>query len=162
MTSSSVNALVQPLGEMPPDAITFGRTEAMQAVRERLTKLAGANVPVLIQGESGTGKDIIARMIHAASPWRGGPWVKVNCPAIPGTLLESELFGYERGAFTGALAQKIGRFELSVPINAVTGAAEDQRRQICHWKACCMTEMSRIMRTWPGWEECLALASLRS
>jgi two-component system, NtrC family, response regulator AtoC len=109
----SVNTLVQPLGEMPPDSIVFGRTEAMQAVRERLTKLASANVPVLIQGESGTGKDIIARMIHAASPWRTGPWVKVNCPAIPGTLLESELFGYEKGAFTGAYGVKPGRVEMA-------------------------------------------------
>jgi two-component system response regulator AtoC len=112
-TVSSVNSLVQPLGEMPPEAIVFGRTEGMRAVRERLTKLAGANVPVLIQGESGTGKDIIARMIHAASPWRTGPWVKVNCPAIPGTLLESELFGYERGAFTGAYGMKPGRVEMA-------------------------------------------------
>jgi two-component system response regulator AtoC len=98
---------------MPPDAIVFGRTEGMQAVRDRLTKLASANVPVLIQGESGTGKDIIARMIHAASPWRTGPWVKVNCPAIPGTLLESELFGYEKGAFTGAYGMKPGRVEMA-------------------------------------------------
>src|SRR5689334_4908322 len=113
MTISSVNTLVQPLGEMPPETIVFGRTESMQAVRERLAKLAGANVPVLIQGESGTGKDIIARMIHAASPWRTGPWVKVNCPAIPGTLLESELFGYEKGAFTGAYGVKPGRVELA-------------------------------------------------
>src|SRR5215467_12138705 len=113
MTSNSVNTLVQPLGEMPPDPIVFGRTEAMQAVRDRLAKLAGANVPVLIQGESGTGKDIIARMIHAASPWRTGPWVKVNCPAIPGTLLESELFGYEKGAFTGAYGVKPGRVEMA-------------------------------------------------
>src|SRR6266536_1073064 len=113
MTSSSVNTLVQPLGEMPPNAIVFGHTEGMQAVHDRLTKLAGANVPVLIQGESGTGKDIIARMIHAASPWRTGPWVKVNCPAIPGTLLESELFGYEKGAFTGAYGTKPGRVELA-------------------------------------------------
>src|ERR1700736_6355971 len=113
MTISSVSTLVQPLGEMPPDAIVFGRTEAMQSVRDRLTKLAGANVPVLIQGESGTGKDIIARMIHAASPWRSGPWVKVNCPAIPGTLLESELFGYEKGAFTGAFGMKPGRVEMA-------------------------------------------------
>jgi two-component system, NtrC family, response regulator AtoC len=113
MTMGSVNTLVQPLGEMPPDSIVFGRTEAMQAVRERLTKLASANVPVLIQGESGTGKDIIARMIHAASPWRTGPWVKVNCPAIPGTLLESELFGYEKGAFTGAYGVKPGRVEMA-------------------------------------------------
>jgi len=113
MTMGSVNTLVQPLGEMPPDSIVFGRTEAMQAVRDRLNKLAGANVPVLIQGESGTGKDIIARMIHAASPWRNGPWVKVNCPAIPGTLLESELFGYEKGAFTGAYGVKPGRVEMA-------------------------------------------------
>jgi two-component system response regulator AtoC len=112
-TSGSVNSLVQPLGEMPPEAVVFGRTEAMQALRERLLKLAGANVPVLIEGESGTGKDIIARMIHAASPWKTGPWVKVNCPAIPGTLLESELFGYEKGAFTGAYGMKPGRVEMA-------------------------------------------------
>src|SRR6202790_602668 len=113
MTTSSVNTLVQPLGEMPPESIVFGRTESMLAVRDRLIKLAGANVPVLIQGESGTGKDIIARMIHTASPWRSGPWVKVNCPAIPGTLLESELFGYEKGAFTGAYGMKPGRVEMA-------------------------------------------------
>ena len=111
--TASVNTLIQPLGEMPPEAIVFGRSEAMQALRDRLNKLAGANVPVLIQGESGTGKDIIARMIHAASPWRTGPWVKVNCPAIPGTLLESELFGYEKGAFTGAYGVKPGRVEMA-------------------------------------------------
>jgi two-component system response regulator AtoC len=70
-------------------------------------------VPVLIQGESGTGKDIIARMIHGRSPWRTGPYVKVNCPAIPGTLLESELFGYEKGAFTGAYGTKPGRVEMA-------------------------------------------------
>src|SRR6476620_175975 len=114
MTSGSVNSLVQPLGEMPPEAIVFGRTEVMGAVRDRLLKLAGANVPVLIQGESGTGKDIIARMVHASSPWRTGPWVKVNCPAIPGTLLESELFGYEKGAFTGAYGVKPGRVDMSL------------------------------------------------
>ncbi len=85
----------------------------MRALRERLAKIAGANVPVLIQGESGTGKDIIARMIHTASPWKTGPWVKVNCPAIPGTLLESELFGYEKGAFTGAFGMKPGRVEMA-------------------------------------------------
>src|SRR5436309_8065487 len=113
MTTSTVNTLVQPLGEMPPEVIVFGRTDNMRAVRERLSKLAAANVPVLIQGESGTGKDIIARMIHAASPWRTGPWVKVNCPAIPGTLLESELFGYEKGAFTGAYGMKPGRVEMA-------------------------------------------------
>jgi two-component system, NtrC family, response regulator AtoC len=111
--ANPVSSLVQPLGEMPPEAVVFGGTEAMQAVRDRLSKLASANVPVLIQGESGTGKDIIARMVHAASPWKTGPWVKVNCPAIPGTLLESELFGYEKGAFTGAFGTKPGRVEMA-------------------------------------------------
>jgi len=85
----------------------------MLAVRERLARLASANVPVLIQGESGTGKDIIARLIHQRSPWKTGPYVKVNCPAIPGTLLESELFGYEKGAFTGAYGMKPGRVEMA-------------------------------------------------
>ena len=85
----------------------------MQSLRDRMDKVASANVPVLIQGESGTGKDIIARMIHGLSPWRTGPFVKVNCPAIPGTLLESELFGYEKGAFTGAYGAKPGRVEMA-------------------------------------------------
>ncbi len=112
-TSGSVNSLVQSLGEMPPDAVMFGKSEQMRSLRERLDKVASANVPVLIGGESGTGKDIVARMIHARSPWRSGPYVKVNCPAIPGTLLESELFGYERGAFTGAYGMKPGRVEMA-------------------------------------------------
>ena len=112
-TANPVNLLAQSIGEIPPDAVVFGRSEAMRALRERLTKVAAANVPVLIQGESGTGKDIIARMIHGLSPWRTGPYVKVNCPAIPGTLLESELFGYEKGAFTGAYGSKPGRVEMA-------------------------------------------------
>ena len=112
-TTGPVSSLVQSLGEIPPEAVVFGRSNAMQAVRERLDKVAGANVPVLIHGESGTGKDIIARMIHAQSPWKTGPFVKVNCPAIPGTLLESELFGYEKGAFTGAYGTKPGRVEMA-------------------------------------------------
>jgi two-component system response regulator AtoC len=85
----------------------------MNSLRDRLGKVASANVPVLIHGESGTGKDIIARMVHCLSPWKSGPFVKVNCPAIPGTLLESELFGYERGAFTGAYGSKPGRVEMA-------------------------------------------------
>jgi two-component system, NtrC family, response regulator AtoC len=113
MTSLSVSYLAQSLGEIPPDNIIFGHSEVMQAVRSRLAKVAAANVPVLITGESGTGKDIIARLIHGLSPWKTGPYVKVNCPAIPGTLLESELFGYERGAFTGAVGSKPGRVEMA-------------------------------------------------
>ena len=99
------------LSDFVPESIMFGKSEAMQTLRSLLVKVASANVPVLIQGESGTGKDIIARMIHGLSPWKGGPLVKVNCPAIPGTLLESEMFGYERGAFTGAYGTKPGWVE---------------------------------------------------
>ncbi len=112
-TTNSVSSLVQSIGEIPPEAIVFGNSETMQTLRARMDKVAAANVPVLIQGESGTGKDIIARMIHGRSPWRTGPYVKVNCPAIPGTLLESELFGYEKGAFTGAYGMKPGRVEMA-------------------------------------------------
>src|ERR1700719_4073151 len=111
--TNSVSSLVHPLGEFPPDAVVFGKSEAMQALRARMDKVAAANVPVLITGESGTGKDIMARLIHGLSPWKSGPFVKVNCPAIPGTLLESELFGYEKGAFTGAYGTKPGRVEMA-------------------------------------------------
>ncbi len=113
ITATPINSLVQSLGEMPPEAVVFGQSGVMRSVRERLTKVASANVPVLIQGESGTGKDIIARMVHTLSPWKTGPYVKVNCPAIPGSLLESELFGYEKGAFTGAYGSKPGRVEMA-------------------------------------------------
>jgi two-component system, NtrC family, response regulator AtoC len=113
LSPNAVSSLVQSLGEIPPDSVVFGNSDVMQTLRRRLEKVANANVPVLIEGESGTGKDIIARMIHTGSPWRTGPYVKVNCPAIPGTLLESELFGYEKGAFTGAYGTKPGRVELA-------------------------------------------------
>ena len=85
----------------------------MLSIRERIDKIAAANVPVLLEGESGIGKDVLARYIHLRSPWSSGPFVKVNCPAVPGTLIESELFGYERGAFTGANAPKPGRVEMA-------------------------------------------------
>src|SRR5215510_14693310 len=98
---------------LPPDEVVFGTSPAMKAVQQRLERVAGANIPILITGESGTGKEIITRMIHQLSPWGSGPFVKVNCPAIPGTLIESELFGYERGAFTGAYGTKAGRVEMA-------------------------------------------------
>jgi len=97
--------------DLPPLEVIFGSTPAMQLVRLKLEQAAKTNIPVLIRGASGTGKEIVARLIHANSPFRSGPFVKVNCPAIPGTLMESELFGYERGAFTGAYARKAGRIE---------------------------------------------------
>jgi two-component system, NtrC family, response regulator AtoC len=99
--------------QLPPEPVIFGHTPAMRDVRQKLERVAGANLSVLVSGESGTGKDIIARLLHLYSPWSNGPFVKVNCPAIPGTLLESELFGYERGAFTGASNTKPGRVELA-------------------------------------------------
>src|ERR1700677_3850362 len=99
--------------ELPPDHVYFGPSETMQAVKQKIGRAAGLNVPVLVLGESGTGKEVLARFIHDRSPWRGGPFVKVNCPAIPGTLLESELFGFQKGAFTGANAAKPGRMELA-------------------------------------------------
>ena len=85
----------------------------MQAVRQRIDKVASSGVPILIQGDSGTGKDLLARFIHDLSSGPENPFVKVNCAAIPGSLLESELFGYEKGAFTGAHSAKPGRVELA-------------------------------------------------
>jgi two-component system, NtrC family, response regulator AtoC len=85
----------------------------MEVIRLKIRKVAGTNVPVLIQGESGTGKEVLARLLHFQAPWSDGPFVKVCCPAIPSTLLESELFGYERGAFTGAYGMKPGRIEMA-------------------------------------------------
>lgn len=83
----------------------------MRSVHRKVDRTAGLNVPILILGESGTGKEVLARHVHGLSPWRDGPFVKVNCAAIPGPLLESELFGYQKGAFTGANTAKPGRIE---------------------------------------------------
>jgi formate hydrogenlyase transcriptional activator len=91
----------------------IGHSPRLKAVLESIRIVAPANSTVLIQGETGTGKEMIARAIHNRSPRKGQAFVKVNCAAIPLGLLESELFGHERGAFTGAIAQKVGRFELA-------------------------------------------------
>jgi two-component system response regulator AtoC len=99
--------------DCPPESAIFGTSEAMKKVRRDLELIASSDVPVLIQGPSGTGKEIIAKLIHRASPLAKGPYVKVNCPAIPDALLESELFGYEKGAFTGAFASKPGLIALA-------------------------------------------------
>ncbi len=107
------SAISQTFGALPPTELIFGSSPAMQAVGTKVEKIAGANLSVLIEGESGTGKDVIARLIHQLSPWSNGPWVKINCPAIPAALMESELFGYEKGAFTGANGSKPGRVEMA-------------------------------------------------
>src|SRR5437773_3472020 len=83
----------------------------MQPIRDLISKVAGTNTTVLLRGESGTGKEVLARALHKASPRVGKQFLKVNCAALPGELLESELFGHEKGAFTGAYRQKPGKFE---------------------------------------------------
>jgi two-component system response regulator AtoC len=112
-TAFASNGHIGALLGVPPETVVFGSTDRMQSLQRKLRVMAQANVPVLVTGENGTGKEILARMIHHQSPWSDGPFVKVNCPAIPGTLLESELFGYERGAFTGAYGSKPGRVEMA-------------------------------------------------
>src|ERR1700726_847395 len=90
-----------------------GNSAALRVVLEQAKRVAAADSTVLIQGETGPGKELIAHAIHKASPRSGHPLIKLNCAAIPFDLLESELFGHERGAFTGAVSQNIGRFELA-------------------------------------------------
>jgi transcriptional regulator with GAF, ATPase, and Fis domain len=91
----------------------IGNSRALEAVLEQVERVATTGSTVLIQGETGTGKELIAQAIHNISSRCGRPFVRLNCAAIPLDLLESELFGHEKGAFTGAIAQKIGRFELA-------------------------------------------------
>jgi formate hydrogenlyase transcriptional activator len=91
----------------------IGNSAALESVLEQVEQVAPTDSTVLIQGETGTGKELVARAIHNLSARCGRPFIKLNCAAIPFDLLESELFGHERGAFTGAIAQKIGRFELA-------------------------------------------------
>jgi two-component system response regulator AtoC len=101
------------LQSLPPLDLVFGQSSSMASAREKIERIADTTVPVLLQGESGTGKDIIAKLLHARSNRSKCPWVKVTCPAIPNSLIESELFGYEKGAFTGAYTTKRGRVELA-------------------------------------------------
>jgi two-component system, NtrC family, response regulator AtoC len=98
-------------GKLPPDEIIFGHAAAMQPIRQLVGKIIRTDLPVLIQGENGTGKGLLAQYIHANSACSTGSFVKVNCAAIPGELLESELFGHEKGAFTDAYAAKPGCVE---------------------------------------------------
>ncbi len=91
----------------------IGGSPALESVLEQVEQVAPTDSTVLVQGETGTGKELIARAVHNLSSRCGRPFIKLNCAAIPFDLLESELFGHEKGAFTGAIAQKIGRFELA-------------------------------------------------
>src|SRR5690242_13014296 len=91
----------------------IGCSGAIRDVLHNVGLVARTDVTVLIRGETGTGKEMIASAIHGLSSRSAGPLIKLNCAAIPTGLLESELFGHERGAFTGALSQRVGRFELA-------------------------------------------------
>lgn len=99
--------------EGDPPLLIFGRSEKMREIQRIIDHVSGTDITVLIRGESGTGKELVAREICARSPRRNKPFVKVNCAAIPSGLLESELFGYEKGSFTGAISRKPGKFEFA-------------------------------------------------
>jgi two-component system nitrogen regulation response regulator GlnG len=99
------------VGRYEPGVTLIGTSTAMQEIFKTIGRLANSDATVLIEGESGTGKELIARAIHVHSPRWSGPFVALNCSAIPRDLLESELFGHERGAFTGASERRVGRFE---------------------------------------------------
>ncbi|MCA9560436.1 MAG: sigma 54-interacting transcriptional regulator, partial [Myxococcales bacterium] len=108
--------IAQPVPEtdsrfQPPNII--GRSKGMQQVYAQVAQVASSEANVLLLGESGVGKELVAQAIHEASPRAARPFVKVNCAALPQSILESELFGHERGSFTGAIGRKIGKFELA-------------------------------------------------
>jgi DNA-binding NtrC family response regulator len=96
-----------------PESVLLGDSPKLEEVKRIIERVAPTTASVLISGESGTGKELVARRVHASSPRHGGPFIKINCAAIPDPLFESELFGYEKGAFTGAATRKPGRFELA-------------------------------------------------
>jgi two-component system, NtrC family, response regulator AtoC len=101
------------VNQLPPEEIIFGHSAAMQPVRQTVRKILGTDVAVLLQGENGTGKGLLAQYIHSRSLFSAGPFIKMNCAAIPGALLESELFGHEKGAFTDAHTSRPGHVELA-------------------------------------------------
>lgn len=105
--------ILRRLRDARPPNILAGQSAAMQRIQETIDRVADTDVTILLHGESGTGKELVARVLHDKSRRSGGPFVAVNCAALPDSLLESELFGHVKGAFTGALADKPGRFALA-------------------------------------------------
>jgi DNA-binding NtrC family response regulator len=101
------------LAQQSPATPMIGDSQAIKELSRLIERIGATDKAVLIQGESGTGKELVARRLHQASPWRDKPLVTVNCAALPETLLESEMFGYEKGAFTGAATSKPGLFEVA-------------------------------------------------
>ena len=104
-------AISEPVAETAPPAEIIGQAPAMQEVFRAIGRLSNSNITVLINGQSGTGKELVARALHRHSPRAAAPFIALNMAAIPHELIESELFGHEKGAFTGAAAQRLGRFE---------------------------------------------------
>ena len=113
MNSPEAVAFAEPARSNRAFEQIIGHSPALESVLQQVEYVASTDSTVLIQGETGTGKELIARAVHNASPRCGRALVKLNCAAIPLDLLESELFGHEKGAFTGAITQKIGRFEMA-------------------------------------------------
>jgi two-component system response regulator AtoC len=111
--SQEVASLREQLREQSRYTMLFGNSERMMEVRDLIERVSDTDVTVLIRGESGTGKELVARALHERSLRRDKPFVKVNCAALPTELLESELFGFEKGAFTGAIQHKPGKFEFA-------------------------------------------------
>jgi two-component system response regulator AtoC len=113
LLSEQVQELSTRLGVRDPNEVMIGNSAAMQEVYKTIGRVARSDATVLISGETGTGKELVASILHRSSSYARGPLVKVNCAALPETLLESELFGHEKGSFTGALTQRKGRFEMA-------------------------------------------------
>ena len=111
--TSENKALREYCDQLTEDLSFLASSPQMLKIRQQILQIAPVDVPVFISGESGVGKEVVARMIHLRSTRRHQPFVKVNCAALPGELLESELFGYEQGAFTGAVRSKPGKFEMA-------------------------------------------------
>jgi two-component system, NtrC family, response regulator AtoC len=111
--SREVATLREQLKDQSQYTMLFGQGERMREVRDLIDRVSDTDVTVLVRGESGTGKELVARALHAASLRKDKPFVKVNCAALPTELLESELFGFEKGAFTGAIQHKPGKFEFA-------------------------------------------------
>jgi transcriptional regulator with PAS, ATPase and Fis domain len=112
-TAPPTSGLLEPIPGLSFDGVIFGSSPARGKIRQKFERAAGAPTAVLLREKSGAGKEVLANLIHFQSPLRHGPFVEVSCPAIPGILIESELFGYEKGAFTGACCAKSDRVELA-------------------------------------------------
>jgi transcriptional regulator with PAS, ATPase and Fis domain len=111
--SDAVRSLAEQLEARAGRSRVIGESAPWQGVLKKATQVAATETTVLLQGDSGTGKEVVARFIHRTSPRKNGPFVAINCAALPDQLLESELFGHERGAFTGALQPKPGQIEVA-------------------------------------------------